>query len=229
VNLAVDRGAIAELFEGRGFPTCQILPAGFPGYVPYCPYSRHPGGTWTGPDLRKAQELVDRSGTAGSRVIVWGSLDAFPVFPVVPVSRHFVNILNDLGYHAVLKVVPAEQYFARVFNASRGVQVASAGWATDYPAESGYLPPLVTCGSVLNISRFCDRGIERQMEEATNLQLVDPLAAHDLWSSTEHHIVDLAPIVPLVSRSWAAFASERLGNYQFNPQWGPLIDQMWVR
>jgi hypothetical protein len=23
--------------------------------------------------------------------------------------------------------------------------------------------------------------------------------------------------------------SERLGNYQFNPQWGPLFDQMWVR
>ena len=61
------------------------------------------------------------------------------------------------------------------------------------------------------------------------LQLTDPLAAHDLWSSAEHQIVDRAPIVPLVNRLYAVFVSERLGNYQFNPQWGPLIDQMWVR
>ena len=44
--------------------------------------------------------------------------------------------------------------------------MASAGWSADYTAESGYLPPLVTCGSPLNIAHFCDRGIERQMEEA---------------------------------------------------------------
>jgi len=229
VNFAVDRGAIAALFEGRGFPTCQILPAAFPGYVPYCPYTRHPGGTWTGPDFAKAQELVDRSGTAGSRVIVWASPDAFPIFPVLPVSRYFVDLLSDLGYDATLKVVPKEEYGPAVFDPSGDVQMASAAWRTDYPAESGYLPPLVTCGSFFNVAQFCDRGIERRMEEATNLQLVDPLAAHDLWSSTEHDIVDLAPLVPLVNRSWAVFVSEGLGNYQFNPQWGPLFDQMWVR
>ena len=71
VNFAVDRGAIAALFGGRGFPTCQILPTAFPGYVPYCPYTRDPGRTWTRPDLAKARELIARSGTAGSRVVVW--------------------------------------------------------------------------------------------------------------------------------------------------------------
>ena len=229
VNFAVDREAIGALFGGRGLPTCQILPAAFPGYVPYCPYTRHPGGTWTSPDLAKAHELIDRSGTAGSRVIVWSSPDAFPIFPVAAVSRYFVGLLNELGYDAELRVVPKDEYERRVFDPSRGVQVASAGWSTDYPAESGYLPPLLTCGSVFNIAQFCDRGIERQMKEATNLQLIDPLAAHDIWSSVEHDIVDLAPLVPLVNRSWADFVSEGLGNYQFNPQWGPLIDQMWVR
>ena len=67
------------------------------------------------------------------------------------------------------------------------------------------------------------------MEEATNLQLVDPLAAHDLWSSTEHEIVDLAPLGPLVEPVLGGPLSDGLGNCQFNPRWGPLIDQMWVR
>ena len=32
--------------------------------------------------------------------------------------------------------------------------------------------------------------------------------------------MDLAPIVPLVDRSWVVFVSERLENYQFNPPMG---------
>ena len=229
VNLAVDRGAIAALFEGRGFPTCQILPVAFPGYVPYCPYTRSPGTTWTAPDLAEARELIARSGTADSRVVVWAGPETFKIFPVVAVGRYFVELLDDLGYDAALKVVAHGPFMRGVFDPQGRVQTTSAGWGTDYPAESGYLPPLVTCGSVFNIAHFCDRGIERQMEEATNLQLVDPLAAHALWSSIEHHILDLAPLVPLLNRSGGVFVSERLGNFQLNPQWGPLIDQMWVR
>ena len=26
----------------------------------------------------------------------------------------------------------------------------------------------------------------------------------------------------------ADFVSRRVGNYQYNPQWGALLDQMWV-
>ena len=25
------------------------------------------------------------------------------------------------------------------------------------------------------------------------------------------------------------FVSRRVGNYQYNPQWGALLDQMWVK
>jgi hypothetical protein len=35
--------------------------------------------------------------------------------------------------------------------------------------------------------------------------------------------------VPLVDRSWVNLVSRRLGDFQVNPQWGPLIDQMWVQ
>ena len=67
------------------------------------------------------------------------------------------------------------------------------------------------------------------MDEATRLQITDLAAAHRRWSSIEHAITDRAPWVALVSRSWVNMASERLGNFQANPQWGPLVDQMWVR
>jgi peptide/nickel transport system substrate-binding protein len=67
------------------------------------------------------------------------------------------------------------------------------------------------------------------MKRAAGLQITDPSAAHRLWSSIEHDITDVAPWVPVADRSHVNVVSRRLGNYQYNPQWGPLVDQMWVR
>lgn len=41
INDAVDRRVITSLVGGDRVarPTCQILPQGFPGYRPYCPYA----------------------------------------------------------------------------------------------------------------------------------------------------------------------------------------------
>ena len=67
------------------------------------------------------------------------------------------------------------------------------------------------------------------MGRAARLQITDPIAAHRLWSEIEHDLVDQAPWIPLVVRQYVNLVSERIGNFQVNPQYGPLIDQMWVR
>jgi ABC-type oligopeptide transport system substrate-binding subunit len=105
-----------------------------------------------------------------------------------------------------------------------------SGWASDYPAESGFIVPVLSCAARRSSgSQFCDPALERRMDEATRLQITDLASAHRRWSSIDHAITDRAPWVPLVSRSWVNVVSERLGNFQVNPQWGPLIDQMWVQ
>jgi ABC-type transport system substrate-binding protein len=71
--------------------------------------------------------------------------------------------------------------------------------------------------------------VEGGIGEAARLQLLDLATAHAQWTSIEHDMTDLAPWVPLVNRSWVNLVSERLGNFEVNPQWGPLIDQMWVQ
>ena len=42
VNLAIDRNALVKLYGGSQLasPTCQVLPPGFPGYSPYCPWTQ---------------------------------------------------------------------------------------------------------------------------------------------------------------------------------------------
>ena len=54
-------------------------------------------------------------------------------------------------------------------------------------------------------------------------------AADQLWTRIDHELVNRAPLVPLVNRTWIDFVSKRAGNYQFSWQAGPLLDQLWVR
>src|SRR6185312_4558895 len=69
VSYAVDRRKFVELNGGKLQVTeaCQILPPGFPTYQPYCPYTDQ---TYV-PNLERARELVDHSGTKGMTVGVW--------------------------------------------------------------------------------------------------------------------------------------------------------------
>jgi ABC-type transport system substrate-binding protein len=228
LNYAVDRGSISdEVFGGAARVTCQFLPPTSPGYVPYCPYTDHPDGTWTAPDLAKARQLVDASGTAGAKVTVWAAPTPF-VPGAMPEARYFVHLLDGLGYDAELKVVTSPRYQATINDPSQHVQIGPMAWASDYLAESGFITG-VTCNPTVTGPAFCNPTIERRIEEATNMQLTDVAASHDLWSDLEHDLVDSAPWVPLVNPIWTALVSERLGNYQFHPYWGQLFDQMWVR
>lgn len=102
INYAADRRAIAELAGGPNLaqPTCQILPPGFAGYTPFCPYTLQPSGTgtWNGPDLGRARRLIARSGTKGMRVTVWADEEKRPI------ARYFVSLLGRLGYRSSLRV-----------------------------------------------------------------------------------------------------------------------------
>jgi YVTN family beta-propeller protein len=224
LNFAVDRRKVQELFGNGTRPACQVMPPNFPGYVPYCPYTRHPDGTWTRPDLKEAHRLVNESRTTGMKVTVWTAPCCFP-----PVAYYFRDLLAELGYQATLKAVDNDTLGLALYGRPRRAQIALGGEFADYAAESGFIPPIARCGAPYNSSGFCDHDIDRRMKRAAFLQITDPAAAHRLWSSIEHDIMDVAPWVPLVDRFWVNVVSDRLENYQVNPQWGPLVDQMWVR
>ena len=70
--------------------------------------------------------------------------------------------------------------------------------------------------------------IDRLMDRAVAVALVNPPAGHRLWQQAERKILADAPVVPTFNRENVDFIAKRVGNYQYNPQWGPLVDQMWV-
>jgi YVTN family beta-propeller protein len=234
VNYAIDRSkSISGNFGGT--VTCQFLPPGMPGYRPYCPFTRHPtaGGLWTGPDLARARKLVAASGTYGARVVIW--THEKPVAAVI--GKLALATLRDLGYRATLKVLPHDKYWQHVNNRSTHAQAGFDGWSQDYPAPSGFLSDL-TCaarptapgGDGSNPAELCDPRFDRAFANALTDQATDsPQAANRGWAAVDRMISDLSPWAVLYNPHYLVFVSKRVGNLESNPQWGVLVDQMWVR
>ena len=88
-------------------PTCQLLPPGFAGFRPYCPFTAS-GTAYGRPDLATARRLVERSGTRGAHVVVqsfgFGYLNR-------SVPEVMVRTLRRLGYDASLRVLPVGRHF----------------------------------------------------------------------------------------------------------------------
>jgi peptide/nickel transport system substrate-binding protein len=229
LNYAIDRAEIAGLYGGPSFaaPTCQPIAPGLPGYVPYCPYTLHPSssGTWGAPNLARARQLVAESGTYGERIEVWGEPDEGYVPPTA--APYIAGVLRSLGYRVQLHMVP----FATITQAMRThFQLSVDGdWLAAYPDPSSYLPQFFGCGEGPSNGFYCNPGLDREMQRAIQLESSDPPGSRALWASIDGQLTDAAVWVPTVTLREIDLTSRRLGNYQYSPVWGFLVDQSWVR
>ncbi len=237
VNYALDRNGLIGPAGGLDFvqPSCQVLPPNFDGYQRYCPYTIDPksDGTYTGPDLAKARRLVASSGTKGQRVTVW-ILKSF-----APYAAYLVSALNRIGYKARLKVLSdnsGSKYFNAATDSRRKIQAFGMLWTADYPAAGGFITPTLSCGSFSpntpgqqNFSEFCNQKIDAEIAHARALQTSDRPAASQLWRKIDHDLVDQAPWAVQWNPRSIQFVSRRVHNYQHHPEWGPLLDQIWVK
>jgi YVTN family beta-propeller protein len=225
VNDAFDREAFAARLGDASSPTCQIMPPNLPGYRPTCPYT---SGSARGMDT--ARRLVRSSGTSGARVLVWMPRD------IAEQGRYMVSLLRSLGYRARLRPVNPERYFDATSDSRLRPQAGYYSWYAGFPSAADFIPPQFSCAMFKagspgqsNFSEFCNRSIDVQMARATAVQVRDPAAATVLWQQVEKSLLARAPVVPAYNRRNVDFVSKRVGNYQYNPQWGLLLDQAWVK
>lgn len=236
VNYAMDRGVAAE-FLGESRVTCQILPPNFPGYRPYCPYTRDPdaAGVWTAPDVSKARQLIEISGAAGSAVTVWALRG--DMYDFAGLGRYMVTVLRDLGFRVKLRIAEDPgKHFEMVADSRTRAQIFAVGWGQDYAAASNFLDQLFSCRAFrpadrgqFNFSELCDRDVDALIDRAFELQVADPTAAGDAWAEVDRAVVDLAAWAPIANEVGIDFLSERVSNYQHHPQYGLLLSQVSVR
>ena len=154
------------------------------------------------------------------------------------------SLLRSIGFRADVQVVALDPNASPYFNGgrrSRGTRPRSASEAgrADFPSAAGFIPPLLGCAAFVPTSPEINhaispasaiRSIDAKMTRATALQATEPPAGDAALAG------DRARATRPGARSFrsdnrrnADFLSKRVGNYQYNPQWGVLLSQAWVR
>jgi peptide/nickel transport system substrate-binding protein len=234
VAYAVDRNAAVRILGGPklAVPSCQVLPAGFPARVDYCPYTKNPGAKWSAPDLAKAKALVKQSGTAGAKVAVTVQNDEVNK----AMGVYIQSVLNSLGYKATVKPLSGSIMFTYTQNTNNKVQISVQQWYQDYPAPSDFLYVLLGCESFhpgsdtsVNMAGFCNKKINAEMKQALKLGIEDPKRALQLWTKIDHELTDEAPLAVLLNPRQVNFLSKRVGNFVWSAQFYMMFSKAWVQ
>ena len=234
VNWAVDRNSIVQLLGGPKLaaPVCTLLPPGFPGHVDDCQYTNPAGTTWQGPDLAKAKQLVLDSGTAGQSVAIVVTDDEVNK----AVGEYMQSVLNSIGYKATVKAISNNIQFTYIQNRNNKVQISVTQWYQDYPAASDFLNVLLGCASFtpgsdssINMSGYCDKTIQAQMDDALTTEQTSMDDANVKWAAIDKALMTASPQAPLITPQLVNFLSAGTGNYQFSKQFYMLVDQLWVK
>ncbi len=202
IAYAVDRARLER------FPSCQRIPANFPGYRPYCPFTIRPGRTWTAPNMALAHKLARRSASYGRPVSVFSYIGREK-------ARYVVELLDTLGYHA--RLVPPNE----AGEPAEPTDVVIYSYAPDYVGGSDFVEQAES-PAPLTPSEL--KAIQRQQSDSQ-------YRGTQAWAAADRRVTDFALTIPVGAGFVLGFTSKRVGNYQFAPAPGnsPIIDQMWVR
>ena len=141
LSFALDCRRTAEIAGAH--VTCQVLPASFPGYHPYCPHQAGPAdGPDQGPDMARARQLVAESGTAGMAVTVQLS--------AIPRSRR--RSLATPPRCSPISATRSTSVGFRTGAPTRGKKyfdtaqiTVPLGWVADYPSPQTFYAFVGTC------------------------------------------------------------------------------------
>jgi peptide/nickel transport system substrate-binding protein len=233
VNYAIDRKATVNIYGGKNLavPNCQILPPGFPGYQPYCPYTVNPGAKWSAPDLAKANAYMEKSGQKGAVVtVISDDQGADPAL-----GTYLASVLNKLGFKATAHVLSANIQFNYIQNTKNNVQISITQWYQDYPAASDFLHVLLTCGAIhpgsdnsINIAGYCNKHFDAQVDKVLALAVTDPAAANVQWAAVDKAATDASAWATMFTPKQLDFVSKRVGNFTYSDQFHLLFDKVWV-
>ena len=226
LNYAVDRDAVARLAGGRlSQPTCQVLPPNFPGYRPYCPYTANPSPTGRvgRASTSSAPGLSRPPAPKGNALVVWTSDQGR--------GRYLATGPPSVGYRARTEDDHSlDKYTTAMFQNSSHVpdRGSSDGSPTTRPPRASSTPPIFDCSLLLRQGdRLARSRRARTRHSASRTRPARPPTT--LWAQIDRDLTDRAPWLFLYNTKQADLVSSRVGNFQYNLQYGILLDQLWVK
>ena len=219
VNIAVDKRSLARLFGGLLEPGCNFLPPGMKGYekIDPCPW----GDPTAAPDIEKAKQLVQDSGTAGQTVTVFGNDEP----ESKSLAEYLSDVLNDIGYKARPRIIEASVYFTTIGNQKTRAHAGFANWFQDFPHPGNFMF-LVDGDSIQatnnqNFGNVNNPEVNQILDEANKNADIDAVA--DDYARADRLIVEGAHVVPYGHRKLTVFYSDRV-DFENCTSWHPVYN-----
>jgi peptide/nickel transport system substrate-binding protein len=212
VEYGLDRNAMVQFFGGLARPTQNILPPNYPQYKKINKYHY---------SLAKAKQLVQQSGTAGQKVVVYGT----NTDPSKSVVEYVASQLTKMGYQATVKLLAHGVYFTTIGNQATKAQAGYADWYQDYPNPIDWFDVLYNGNRITqthnnNYGNSDFPSVNNLIEKLKNSPTTTP-AQNGLWAKVDHDlVVKYAATVPYINRSGTDFFSKKMklsgSCYQFH-------------
>jgi peptide/nickel transport system substrate-binding protein len=191
VNYAIDRDAIVRLFGGLGVTTQNFLPPTYPQYKKIDYYTH---------DLAKAKQLVQKSGTAGMKVTVWGENEA----PSQPTIEYLSDVLNKIGWKATPKLLAPDIYFTTIGNQATKSQIMWTDWYQDYPHPLDWFDVLLNGNRITqthnNNPGNADFPAANALIEKLKKEPKTTDAINSQWAQLDHdYVVKYAAVAPFLN------------------------------
>jgi peptide/nickel transport system substrate-binding protein len=198
VNYAIDRDAMLKFFGGLAQTTQNIIPPNYPEYQKIDFYTH---------DLAKAKQLVQKSGTAGQEVTVYG----VNTDPSKSVVEYVASVLTSIGYKAKVKELAHGVYFTTIGNQATKAQIGWADWFQDYPSPIDWFDVLFNGNRITdthnnNYGNADYPAVDKKIEELKANPNAASKSVIDGWKQVDKMlVVDNAGTAPYANRVFTDF------------------------
>jgi len=197
-QMAIDPAAIISgIYGGLGRPTQNFLPPGYPQYKKI--------DAWHF-DIAAAKALVQKSGTAGQSVDVYGPNED----PSKSTTEYLANQLSKIGYKTKLHLLSHQVYFQTIGNQATKAQAMFTDWYQDYPHPLDWFDVLLNGARITkthnnNPGNVNVPSVNKEIDALKKVTDITP-AVNDRWAKVDQDLMaTYATTIPYMNKSSTDF------------------------
>ncbi|HLJ67803.1 MAG TPA: ABC transporter substrate-binding protein [Chloroflexota bacterium] len=211
-NMAIDKGKLFRLLNGRAILMNGILPPTMPGANQHFTYYKY------NPAAARAElaKAGYKPGQLSLPMLYISNPDQDRAADAIQAD------LANIGVKISLKPVSSDTAYNLVYTPGKSV-LTLFHWGQDYPDPSDFVDPILTCTASNNAAFYCNSTVDRLAAQAR----ADTNTARRFatYRRIERIIMGDAPWVPLWDDIFYDFHGSRVTNFYVHPVWPFLYDQ----
>lgn len=213
-NMAIDKGHILRLLNGRGVQMNGILPPTMPGANKHFTYYKY--------SLKQANALMKKAGYGPKKHLSVTMLFNSDSPDSATVAAAVQQDLKYIGVAVTLHGVPSNTAYGLVYTPGKSAFTLFT-WGEDYPDPSDFFDPILSCAASSNAAFFCNKAVDKLGDKAR--ATTDKAKRYAIYREMEKMVMAQAPWVPLYDDVEWEFHSSSVKGFYIHPVWPFNYDQ----